>query len=192
MTRVLHGFTCLVGLCAISLVVGCGSSSSKKVTCDGSGCTDAKKDAVGDTLKQDGGTPDVVRPDVLPLDTGTPTDTVRLDGATTDTPIGDTQIQTDTPPVTTDTRPVTDTRPDTTPVVDTRPADTQRDTTPADTRDTVSADRPATDTPVLLDAAPDTTPDAPVVDAPIVDAPEADAALEAGSEAGSDAEDDAT
>jgi hypothetical protein len=43
MTRLLHGFTILAGTCALTLVVGCGGSSTPKVNCDGGACGDAKR-----------------------------------------------------------------------------------------------------------------------------------------------------
>jgi hypothetical protein len=52
MTRLLHGFTILAGTCALTLVVGCGGSSTPKVQCDGGGCGDAKRDTSG--TKYDG------------------------------------------------------------------------------------------------------------------------------------------
>jgi hypothetical protein len=52
MTRLLHGFTVLAGTCALTLVVGCGGSSTPKVKCDGGGCGDAKRDTSG--TKYDG------------------------------------------------------------------------------------------------------------------------------------------
>ena len=54
MTRLLHGFTILAGTCALTLVVGCGGSSTPKVKCDGGGCGDAKRDTSG--TKYDGST----------------------------------------------------------------------------------------------------------------------------------------
>jgi hypothetical protein len=52
MTRLLHGFTILAGTCALTLIVGCGGSSTPKVKCDGGGCSDAKRDTSG--TKYDG------------------------------------------------------------------------------------------------------------------------------------------
>jgi hypothetical protein len=52
MTRLLHGFTILAGTCALTLIVGCGGSSTPKVKCDGGGCGDAKRDTSG--TKYDG------------------------------------------------------------------------------------------------------------------------------------------
>ena len=54
MTRLLHGFTILAGTCALTLVVGCGGSSTPKVNCDGGACGDAKHDTSG--TKYDGST----------------------------------------------------------------------------------------------------------------------------------------
>jgi len=55
MTRLLHGFTILAGTCALTLVVGCGGSSTPKVNCDGGLCGDARRDTSG-TIKHDGST----------------------------------------------------------------------------------------------------------------------------------------
>jgi hypothetical protein len=52
MTRLLHGFTILAGTCALTLVVGCGGSSTPKPKCDGGGCSDAKHADAG--TKYDG------------------------------------------------------------------------------------------------------------------------------------------
>ena len=48
MTRLFHGSTLLVSLCAMTLVVGCGGSSTPKVPCDGGACGDAKRDTSRD------------------------------------------------------------------------------------------------------------------------------------------------
>ena len=61
MTRLLHGFTILAGTCALTLIVGCGGSSTPKVNCDGGACGDAKRDTSG--TKYDGST---VNPDISP------------------------------------------------------------------------------------------------------------------------------
>jgi len=61
MTRLLHGFTILAGTCALTLIVGCGGSSTPKVNCDGGACVDAKRDTSG--TKYDGST---VNPDISP------------------------------------------------------------------------------------------------------------------------------
>jgi len=52
MTRLLHGFTILAGTCALTLIVGCGGSSTPKPKCDGGGCSDAKHADAG--TKYDG------------------------------------------------------------------------------------------------------------------------------------------
>ena len=52
MTRLLHGFTILAGTCALTLIVGCGGSSTPKVKCDGGLCGDARRDTSG--IKYDG------------------------------------------------------------------------------------------------------------------------------------------
>jgi hypothetical protein len=52
MTRLLHGFTILAGTCALTLIVGCGGSSTPKVKCDGGLCGDARRDTSG--TKYDG------------------------------------------------------------------------------------------------------------------------------------------
>ena len=44
MTRLFYGSTLLAGLCAMTLIVGCGGSSTPTVTCDGGNCGDAKRD----------------------------------------------------------------------------------------------------------------------------------------------------
>jgi hypothetical protein len=59
MTRLFHGFTILAGTCALTLIVGCGGSSTPKVKCDGGGCSDAKRDTSG--IKYDGSA--VTQPD---------------------------------------------------------------------------------------------------------------------------------
>ena len=74
MTRLFYGSTVLAGLCAMTLVIGCGGSSSPKVTCDGGNCGDAKKDTSGAKLD---GQADVV----VKLDGQAPTDGLaKLDG----------------------------------------------------------------------------------------------------------------
>ena len=65
MTRLLHGFTILAGTCALTLIVGCGRSSTPKVKCDGGGCGDAKRADTG--TKYDGST---VNPDISPVAPG--------------------------------------------------------------------------------------------------------------------------
>ena len=52
MTRLFHGFTILAGTCALTLIVGCGGSSTPKVKCDGGLCGDARRDTSG--IKYDG------------------------------------------------------------------------------------------------------------------------------------------
>jgi hypothetical protein len=189
MTRLLHSLTSLTSLCLITLVIGCGGSSTKKTTkCDGGACSDAKGDAVRldgkldgkapDTLATtpDGGTTDlvVVPPDTLPGTPDTlPTDTVV---ATPDTLIVTPDVASDRVDTAVDTVVVpTDVLPS-----DVRPAD-------------VTPDR--ADTTVLTDTRPDTTtipveagPDTPVTppdagtDTPIV----------VTTDAGADVSDDAT
>ena len=177
MTRLLHGLTTLTSLCLITLVVGCGgSSTSTKKLCDGGACSDAKGDAVKSdgkldgkapdslTTTPDGGTPDTVvqPPDTLPV---TP-DTQPSDTATSDTPT-----------VTTDAAPD---RADDTPVItpDSRPTDVQLpDVTPAKPDTTLLTDTRPDTTVLPVDVGPDTsvtTPDA-AIDAPIVVTTDAEA-----------------
>ena len=94
MTRLLRGSAVLLGLCAMTLVVGCGGTSSPaSTTCDGGACSDAKRDTSGDGNKADV----TVSPDVARVDLGPNLDTAP-------TPIPDAGLP-DLPPANTDVPP---------------------------------------------------------------------------------------
>jgi hypothetical protein len=183
MTRLFYGSTILAGLCAMTLVVGCGGSSGKKVTCDGGACTDAKRDGGDAGNKTDG--PAVTRTDgpaVTPTDgpAVTPTD-------------GPAVTPTDGPAVTPTDGPAVD-APAVTPLdapVDGPPVDGQAGNPDVRLPDVA----PATDVRVPDSAIPDTAHDTSApdagADAPLdvgpdspVDAAAPDAALDAGDGGG--------
>ena len=93
MTRFLHGFTILAGTCALTLIVGCGGSSTPKVNCDGGACGDAKRADSG--TKHDGSP--VAQPDgaVTTLPDGAVT--TQPDGPVTTQPDGGVTNQPDGP-----------------------------------------------------------------------------------------------
>ena len=193
MTRLFYGSTVLAGLCAMTLVIGCGGSSGLKVTCDGGNCGDAKKDTSG--AKLDGlANPDVV----VKLDSQAPTDgpAANLDGpaANLDGPAP----KLDGPAANPDGLAAKLDGPAANPDGPAAKLDAPKDTTPVSTTD--AGDGGTSDSQPLLDGTvtppadasaddgADTGPDAPVtvVDAPviIVDAPViiVDAAADAGAD----------
>ena len=191
MTRLFYGSTILAGLCAMTLVVGCGGSSGKKVTCDGGACTDAKRDGGDAGNKTDG--PAVTRTDgpaVTPTDGPAVTPT---DGPAVTPTDGPAVTPTDGQPVTPTDGPAVD-APAVTPLdapVDGPPVDGQAGNPDVRLPDVA----PATDVRVPDSAIPDTAhdtlaPDAGA-DAPLdvgpdspVDAAAPDAALDAGDGGG--------
>lgn len=184
MIRFLHRSASVVGLCMLALAIGCGSSSKKKVTCDGGPCGDAGKDVSGDVRRDVGG--DTVRQlDGVIVDTGVPTDVIPSQHDT-GTQILDTGVGGDVPGVYPDSRIDTGTVTPDTRLPDTRlpdggtvNLDTRPDTTPVQP-DTAISDA-GIDSPVILDAADDVSPDAADDTAP--DAPTADADDDAGADA---------
>ncbi|MGB8298785.1 MAG: hypothetical protein WCG85_25435 [Polyangia bacterium] len=183
MTRFLHGFTILAGTCALTLIVGCGGSSTPKVTCDGGACGDAKRDTSG-TTKYDG--PVVTQPDG-PVTTQPDGPVVQPDGPVTAQPDGPVTTQPDGPVVTQPDGPVVS--PDAGDAADTTPPSddlvpAKLDVIPAQKFDVkndtslgtpdVGFDAPAT----LLDVAHDIAAD--VAADVLEDAAEAGDAVEAG------------
>ena len=181
MTRLFYGSTFLASLCAMTLIVGCGGSSSPgTTTCDGGNCSDAKGDTgskldgAKDTpaAKLDGPAPTPDGPAAVTHDgpvAVTPDGPVAVtpDGPVAVTPDGPVAVTPDVPPANLDVPPANLDVPPAN--LDVRPPDVTiggQDVRPPDTitpLQTDAADAAADTTPVIHDAGStdsvaDTTP----------------------------------
>ena len=181
MTRLFYGSTFLASLCAMTLIVGCGGSSSPgTTTCDGGNCSDAKGDTgskldgAKDTpaAKLDGPAPTPDGPAAVTHDgpvAVTPDGPVAVtpDGPVAVTPDGPVAVTPDGPPANLDVPPANLDVPPAN--LDVRPPDVTiggQDVRPPDTitpPQTDAADAAADTTPVIHDAgsadsSADTTP----------------------------------
>ena len=188
MTRLFYGSTFLASLCAMTLIVGCGGSSSPgTTTCDGGNCSDAKGDtgAKLDGAKLDGAKLDTqvstdgpaakldgpaANLDVPPANLDVPAANLDVPAANLDVPAANLDVppaNLDVPPANLDVPPANLDVPPAN--LDVRPPDVTiggQDVRPPDTitpLQTDAADAAADTTPVIHDAGPtdssaDTTP----------------------------------